>query len=56
MTFCSRVGNISIEKFEVTPVVQNCRILSTEGKAVVIDTGGDADLIIRKLEEKKLVL
>ena len=48
---------LKIEIIPVTPIEQNCRILYFENynKCVIVDPGGDADLIINFLETNKLL-
>ena len=47
---------LDITLIEVTPFIQNCRILNESGlsDAVVIDPGGDVELILSKLKEMGL--
>ncbi len=49
---------IQIETIEVTPIQQNCRVVyDTESKsAVVVDPGGDVDLIVNFLNSQSLKL
>ncbi|MCS6962250.1 MAG: MBL fold metallo-hydrolase [Deltaproteobacteria bacterium] len=40
----------------VTPVQQNCRILTNDKEAIVIDPGGDVDKILNMISQRNLTL
>ena len=47
---------VTISSLVVTPFAQNCRVVSAEGgqEAVVIDPGGDVDLVLGELVRRSL--
>ena len=49
---------VIFESFPVGPLQCNCSIIgdSVSGKALVVDPGGDAELILQKLEQHKLTV
>lgn len=45
---------LKIRKLIVGPLMTNCYILSSDGKCVVVDPGGDSDRIVDEIEQNHL--
>ena len=45
---------MNIENIVVGPLLTNCYIIHDEGECIIVDPGGDADLIIGFIEQNSL--